>query len=52
MSDLVLNILTIGLALFFFGLLVYGFYIVLFPAKPKEAKAKPPIKHRVSGKMR
>ena len=36
MQNLILNAITILLGAFFFGLLVYGFYIVLFPYKPKE----------------
>ena len=37
MQNFILNALTILLGAFFFGLLVYGFYIVLFPYKPKDA---------------
>ena len=39
MSDSFMNVLIFVLGAFFFGLLFYGFYIVLRPA-PKEKRAK------------
>lgn len=46
MRDLLSNFLLIIMALFFFGMLAYGFFIVLKPApKAKAAFPNPKIKN-------
>lgn len=45
MSDLFVNGIIIILGVFFFGLLIYGFYIVLKPA-PKNNAITPSLKHK------
>jgi hypothetical protein len=47
MSNFIINGLIYLLGAFFFGLLIYGFYIVLKPA-PKNRE----IKHTLKPKMR
>ncbi|MBN1480544.1 hypothetical protein JXA70_09760 [candidate division KSB1 bacterium] len=45
MSDFFVNGIIIILGVFFFGLMIYGFYIVLKPA-PKGKGIKPSFKHK------